>query len=473
MIVKLVASSFVVIAVSTVLSILVIRSYVREQIDNRLMVTSERIRVGLLGLPGLRIDAATTERMAQPESAAVAVEDDGQIVLVANTDTETATAMQLAALDDGRPHEVASRPGLLAIRLDIAAAGATFIRHDGTPVAADALIIGFDTSGVAAAQHRLVLIAAAGVLLLAGVITALTVLIVGRSLRPIRAMSERAHALAAGDRSVRLPVPTDDADLERLALTVNEALEVQQQSETRLRAFVADASHELRTPLTTATGWIELYLQGGLDDPNRRDLAMQRAMAQLARMRTLIDELALLARLDRARPLDLDPVDLTALTAEVVEDARVINTDRRFSLHAPGPATVLGDAPKLQQVVQNLLGNAVQHTPAGTSVEVTVRPARPDAAVGSAMHTLLVTDHGPGISKQDQEHVFTRFWRGDTSRNRHTGGVGLGLAIVSSIVTAHGGTSDVISQVGHGTTIRVRLPASRSAREAEPVAGTR
>lgn len=133
---------------------------------------------------------------------------------------------------------------------------------------------------------------------------------------------------------------------------------------------------------------------------------------------------------------------------------------------------MLGDAPKLQQVLQNLLGNAVQHTPAGTPVEVIVRPARPDSSgtdgSAGAVHTLLVTDHGPGIPAADQEHVFTRFWRGDTSRTRHTGGAGLGLAIVSSIVTAHGGSSDVISQVGQGTTIRVRLPARAAERERTP-----
>jgi two-component system, OmpR family, sensor kinase len=157
------------------------------------------------------------------------------------------------------------------------------------------------------------------------------------------------------------------------------------------------------------------------------------------------------------------------LATEVLEDARVINPDRRFSLHAAGPATLIGDGPKLQQVLQNLVGNAVQHTPAGTPVEVTVRPARPDSTgTEGQAHTLLVTDHGPGIAPVDQEHVFTRFWRGDASRTRHTGGAGLGLAIVSSIVTAHGGTSEVISQVGQGTTIRLRLPARRVERDRLP-----
>jgi len=460
LIVLLVTSSVIVIVVTTTLSVLFVGSYMRDQIDNRLVTTAGRIEAGLIGLHGLQIDAATTESMAKPENAAVVIENDGRVAMAVNTDRETAVALQGAALNDGRPHEVPDRPGMLAIRLDIGPAQASFVDTDGTIVQADAMIIGFDTRVAAAAQRRLVLIAAAGVAGALAAITAATVLIVRRSLRPLNGMTEQAHAFAAGDRTVRLPVPTDDPDMQRLALTVNEAFDVQQQAEARLRAFVADASHELRTPLTTATGWIELYLQGGLTDEDRRDQAMQRAMTQLGRMRVLIDELALLARLDRARPLDLDPVDLAVLATEVVEDARVINPDRTFSLHAAGPATLLGDAPKLQQVLQNLVGNAVQHTPPGSPVEVTVRPAPTDAGeAGSRVHTLLVTDHGPGIPVEDRAHVFTRFWRGDASRTRHTGGAGLGLAIVSSIVAAHGGTSEVISQVGYGTTIRVRLPA--------------
>ena len=459
LIVPLVGSSVIVIAVTTTLSVLFIGSYVRDQIDNRLVTTADRITAGLIGLHGLQIDAATTEGMAKPENAAVVIEHAGRVAMAVNTDPETAQALQAAASDDGRPHEVPDRPGMLAIRLDIGPAETTFVDTDGTVVPADALVIGFDTRSAAAAQRRLVLIAAAGVAGALGAITAATVLIVRRSLRPLNEMTEQAHTFASGDRTVRLPVPTDDPDMERLALTVNEAFDVQQEAEARLRAFVADASHELRTPLTTATGWIELYLQGGLADKDRRDQAMQRAMTQLGRMRVLIDELALLARLDRARPLDLDPVDLAALASEVVEDARVINPDRTFTLHAAGPATLLGDAPRLQQVLQNLVGNAVQHTPPGSPIEVTVRPAPTESAeAGGRMHTLLVTDHGPGIPVEDRAHVFTRFWRGDASRARHTGGAGLGLAIVSSIVAAHGGTSEVISQVGQGTTIRVRLP---------------
>ena len=134
--------------------------------------------------------------------------------------------------------------------------------------------------------------------------------------------------------------PRRDPDIHRLAVTVNEAFDVQRAAEARLRSFVADARHELRTPLTTATGWIELYLQGGLTDQTERDHAMERAMTQLGRMRVLIDELSLLARLDRARPLDQDPIDLTVLAGEVLDDARVTHPDRHLLVarHRSGDA---------------------------------------------------------------------------------------------------------------------------------------
>lgn len=468
LIVTLAATLTVILTITTTVSIVYMRAYVRDRIDDRLMSSSQRIRASLIGLQDLQLDVQTLDAMARAEAAAVVLELDDRPLVVANTDAAMAQQLIDAGAHDGRPHQVPDHPAMTVIRLDLVGSGFTVVDEDGTVSTPDGIVIGFDIATSLATVQRLILVAAGGVLIAIIALVAATVVIVRRSLRPLKSMSVQAHAFATGDRSARMEVPTDDPDLHRLAVTVNEAFDVQQRAEGRLRAFVADASHELRTPLTTATGWIELYLQGGLTDKADRDHAMQRAMAQLGKMRILIDELALLARLDRARPLDLDAIDLTALTTEVVEDARVINPDRTFSLRAAGPATMLGDGPKLQQVVQNLLGNAVQHTPPGTAVEVTVRPARPDgsgAGAGpvagglGAVHTLLVSDHGPGILPEDRERVFTRFWRGDVSRDRHTGGAGLGLAIVSSIVTAHGGTSDVISQVGQGTTIRVRLPA--------------
>jgi two-component system OmpR family sensor kinase len=239
-----------------------------------------------------------------------------------------------------------------------------------------------------------------------------------------------------------------------VAASVKRAFDAQRRAEARLRSFVADAGHELRTPLATMHGWIDLYVQGGLDDPERLDHAMERMQAEVDRMRVLVDELALLAHLDAARPLDRRPVDVVALAAEVVDDARVVSADRVITLDAAPEAVADADGPRLQQVLRNLVGNAVQHTVAGTPVTVAVQ-RRDDEVV------VEVRDRGDGIAPEHLPHVFERFYRADPSRSRAGGtSSGLGLAIVEAIVTAHGGTAGVTSAPGEGTTVRVTFPAA-------------
>jgi two-component system, OmpR family, sensor kinase len=239
-----------------------------------------------------------------------------------------------------------------------------------------------------------------------------------------------------------------------VAAAVKQAFDARRRAEDRLRSFVADASHELRTPLATMHGWIDLYVQGGLSDPDQLDHAMERMQAEVGRMRLLVDELALLAHLDAARPLNRGPVDVVALAGEVVDDARVISTDRTISLHGVAEAVIDGDSPRIQQVLRNLVGNAMQHTRSGTPVTVTV-----NSEDGQVMIT--VRDQGDGIAPEHLPHVFERFYRADPSRSRDSGGSsGLGLAIVEAIVTAHGGTVEVSSAPGQGTTVRVTLPAA-------------
>jgi two-component system OmpR family sensor kinase len=171
-------------------------------------------------------------------------------------------------------------------------------------------------------------------------------------------------------------------------------------------------------------------------------------------MRLLVDELALLADLDAARPLDRRPVDVVALAAGVVDDARVISTERVITLDGVREAIIDGDGPRIQQVLRNLVGNAVQHTGPGTPVTVTVHP-------GDGEVLVTVRDQGVGIAPEDLPHVFERFYRADPSRSRTDGGSsGLGLAIVEAIMTAHGGTAEVTSAPGQGTTVRVTFPAT-------------
>ncbi|MEU0507631.1 ATP-binding protein [Amycolatopsis sp. NPDC006125] len=242
-----------------------------------------------------------------------------------------------------------------------------------------------------------------------------------------------------------------------LSARLQKAYDAQQRAQDRLRSFVADASHELRTPLTTMHGWIDLYVQGGLRDRDELDHAMARMQAEVGRMRLLVDELALLARLDAAQPLNRAPVDVVELAAEVVDDARIVSTDRKITLEGAAEAVVDGDGPRIQQVLRNLVGNAVQHTRPGTPVTVTVSARERDVLIA-------VRDEGDGIAPEHLQHVFERFYRADPSRSRDGGGSsGLGLAIVEGIVTAHGGSVDVTSAPGQGTTVRVTFPVDSPA----------
>ncbi|NUT52627.1 MAG: two-component sensor histidine kinase [Saccharothrix sp.] len=240
-----------------------------------------------------------------------------------------------------------------------------------------------------------------------------------------------------------------------IATAVKQAFDAQRRAQDRLRSFVADAGHELRTPLATVSGWIDLYVQGGLSDPDQLDHAMERMQAVVGRMRLLVDDLALLAHLDAARPLDREPVDVVALAGEVVDDARVVSADRAITVRGVAQAVVDGDGPRIQQVLRNLVGNAVQHTRPGTPVTVTVSSQGTDVAI-------TVRDDGDGIAPEHLPHVFERFYRADPGRSRDSGASsGLGLAIVEAIVTAHGGTVGVTSAPGQGTTVRVTFPVHR------------
>ena len=174
-------------------------------------------------------------------------------------------------------------------------------------------------------------------------------------------------------------------------------------------------------------------------------------------MGRLVEDLLLLARLDRQRALEREPVDLAALAREAAADFAAVEPERPFEHRLEDGVVVLGDRARLRQVVDNLLANARTHTPAGTPVRLSVRRAGGEAE-------LVVADEGPGIPPEARERVFERFWRADPGRARARGGSGLGLAIVASLVAAHGGTVSVADGSAPGARFVVRLPL------AEPVA---
>jgi two-component system OmpR family sensor kinase len=289
-------------------------------------------------------------------------------------------------------------------------------------------------------------------------VVGLSLWLVRIGMRPLTGMGKTAEAIAAGDLSQRVSPDESRTEIGRLGQALNtmlgrieSAFAERQASEDRLRRFVADASHELRTPLTSIRGYAELFRRGAASRPDDLAKAMQRIEDEAARMGVLVEELLLLARLDQGRPVERQPVDLTALATDAVGDARVVEPKRPLELDVDGPVRVTGDAARLRQVLDNLLANVRTHTPPQTPASVRVR-----SADGHAV--LEVTDRGPGMTEEETARAFERFYRVDPSRSRDSGGVGLGLSIVSAIVAAHGGEVGVRSAPGDGATFTVTLP---------------
>ncbi len=310
----------------------------------------------------------------------------------------------------------------------------------------------------------------AAVLLVLGVVG---YAVVHRSLRPLAEVEQTAAAIAGGELDRRVPQRDPRTEVGRLSLALNgmlaqiqramasseQSAEMARESEERMRRFIGDASHDLRTPLTTIRGYAELYRQGATRDT---DMLMGRIESEAGRMGLLVEDLLLLARLDEQRPLDHGRVDLLSLATDAVHDAQTVAPARCIRMEVfdgPGIPEVLGDEARLRQVFSNLMSNALQHTPADAGITVRVGTEDDDAV-------LEVCDQGPGMEPGDAQRVFERFYRADTSRTRASGGFGLGLSIVDSLVSAHGGTVSVQTAPGRGSRFRVRLP--RTAEVASP-----
>ena len=339
------------------------------------------------------------------------------------------------------------------------------------------------------------------------VLTILVVALIRRSLRPLIDIERTAGAIAAGDLSRRVPERDPRTEVGRLGRSLNimlsqieSAFHARQRSEQsalrseeRMRQFVADASHELRTPLTAIRGFAEYYRhRGGIatNGEGKGELApadlariMRRVEQESSRMGILVEDMLLLARMDQQRPLDAQPVDLLTLAADAVHDARVVAPNRSINLTVGSGAAllVIGDEVRLRQVIGNLMSNALSHTPDGTPIDVLIRSGNLNEAPPPAVQSdngeasnaasfhranqpaavLEVRDHGPGLTPEQAEHVFERFYRADQART--SGGTGLGLAIVAALVAAHGGTTWVTSQPGDGATFAFALPLSPEA----------
>ncbi|MFJ2148111.1 ATP-binding protein [Streptomyces microflavus] len=418
-------------------------------------------------------------------TASKVVEDSG---LRSQESAEPLTGQQRRALEAEAPEtgegtRSVELPGLGGYRVEAA-----------TTAEGRTVLVGIPTAEVSGALNTLILVevcvTAAGLIAasLAGTV------LVGVAMRPLRRVAATATRVAelplhSGEVALLERVPDAEADprtevgqvgaaLNRMLGHVGSALAVRQESETRVRQFVADASHELRTPLASIRGYAELTRRVTGREPSDSGSVTRHALGRIEseadRMTGLVEDLLLLARLDAGRPLSYESTDLLPLVVDAVSDARVADAAaeadalHHWRLDLPdepaGPVTVRADPARLQQVLVNLLANARTHTPPGTTVTVSVRPSeRADEPV-----TLEVRDDGPGIPAELLPHVFERFARGDASRSRGdatdkatgttTGSTGLGLAIVQAVVSAHGGRVRVDSAPGR-TVFAVELPA--------------
>ena len=312
-----------------------------------------------------------------------------------------------------------------------------------------------DVTTAGGALQRRLLGAGIGILVAGGGVFWLTL---RRGLQPVDDMIATAAAIAEGDLSRRVPEADPETELGKLGNALNHmlaniegAFDAETRAKDRLKQFVADASHELRTPIAAISGYTELHRKGVLDRELGTDHAMGRIEAESRRMKHLVEDLLLLARLDLDQPLQKRLVDLSPIIQDAAADSRAIDPSRPVEVDVPANLLVSGDPERLTQVIANLLQNARTHTPSGT-------PIRVDTRSRNGHVELAVTDQGPGFPPHALGSVFDRFYRADDSRSRKSGGSGLGLAIVEAIARAHGGSAHAENVPGAGARVSVRLP---------------
>jgi signal transduction histidine kinase len=382
----------------------------------------------------------------------------------------------------GRPFTVDAAEGSGSWRA--IAVPVVFSGRSGTVVIATSL------GEVDATVNRLVQIdLIVGALVLAG-LAVVGMTVVRTALRPLSEIELTAAAIGRGELGRRVPDHHPGTEMGRLSRALNAMLEQVERafgaragseararrSEQRMRRFIADASHELRTPLTSIRGYAELYRQGAVTDPGEVATLLARIETEATRMGLLVDDLLTLARLDEQRPAEHAPVDLAELAGDAVEAARAAAPERVITLEvsdddadeaAGRGIVVLGDDGRLRQVATNLLDNALAYSPADAPVTVRVGPHDREGRTWAALE---VVDRGQGLTPDQADRVFERFYRTDAARSRASGGTGLGLSIVAAIVHTHAGTVEVDSAPGEGSTFRVLLPLAEPIPPAPPPA---
>jgi Signal transduction histidine kinase len=359
-------------------------------------------------------------------------------------------ARAAASADHPRPYTVSARSTDLRYR----------VLPRVEPLTGDTFVLAAPLASVDASTSQLRNIAWTVAALVLAVLAVVTWWVLRLGIRPLKRMASAAVTIADDDLGRRVPEASKGTEAGDLSHAINnmlgrleESFAARAETDARLRRFVGDASHELRTPVQTIRGYSELYAAGALASTDQLDDAMRRTGQESVRMAKLIDELLTLARLDQHRPIEHEPVDLLVLANDALADAHAIEPQRATALdtHGPADALVNGDEHLLRQVLGNLVGNALVHTPPSSPITITVRSSDDQVEV-------TVTDTGPGMDHETAAHAFERFVRADPARTRQHGGSGLGLAIVHDGIAAHGGTVELRSDLERGTVVEFRIP---------------
>jgi two-component system OmpR family sensor kinase len=282
-------------------------------------------------------------------------------------------------------------------------------------------------------------------------------LLTGAALRPVDRLRRRLDDITEHDSATRLEVPATRDELAALAVTMNRLLERLQLALSRQRSFVADAGHELRTPLTALKAELQLAARPG--KPKAELVAgVREAAGDTDRLIRLAEDLLLLAQADEGPAfLNLMPAELPALISAAVRGlaSRAADQGVSIAMRADEGLIAHADPDRLRQVLDNLINNAIEHSPAGSMVVVTCHLS---ATNGRQNATIEVRDRGPGFPADFLPYAFERFRRADQARGRADGGTGLGLAIVASIARAHGGRASAANVPEGGAMVRVEIP---------------
>ncbi len=446
-----------------------LHSYLYGRVDDQLNAASRQLTpfIAREEIRGLVVTQPTIESRVSPEIYLELLDQNGKVILArpSRTSYQNDPAPKLptplpehALPDPDVPGQSAQiyHPRSGSITVGSTADGAPNYRLQATALPGETLVVATPLGSVDATLRSLRNIELAVSLGLLVALFVLMTVLIRIGLRPLEDMTREADAIAAGDLTRRLQPTEGEGEVARLGRALNAmlaqietALAQRAESEERLRSFLADASHELRTPLTSIRGYAELLRREVLEDRSSRDRALSRIEREAARMGALVGDLAVLAREGEGPEPIWERVDLVAVAADAVADARALDPGRPIELSAEGAVAVSGESARLEQLVHNLVGNALAHTPAGTPVKVRVATQGGEAV-------LEVEDLGPGMGAEQAALVFDRFYRGGTSRL--DGGSGLGLFIVARLAHTFGGRVSVDTEIGRGSTFRVVLP---------------